>query len=53
MFDPHPDLTPGVIRGLGWIYLVLFAMNAWWAARSMKHDGNVRVRTETKKVNEL
>ena len=45
MFDPHPDLTPGVIRGLGWIYLVLFAMNAWWFARSMKHDGNVRVRT--------
>src|SRR5690606_7083129 len=37
MLDPHPDLTRSVVLGLGWIYLILFGMNAWWtylAARS-------------------
>lgn len=27
---PHPDLTPEVIRGIGWLYLILFAMNVFW-----------------------
>jgi hypothetical protein len=34
MFDPHADLTLDVIVGLGWIYLVLFAMNAGWTYRA-------------------
>ncbi len=33
MFDPHPDLTTGVIFGLGWIYLILALMNTYWAYR--------------------
>ncbi|MFQ5734696.1 MAG: hypothetical protein ACE5KM_22410 [Planctomycetaceae bacterium] len=39
----HPDLTEEVIYGLGWVYLLLFAANAWWTARSLKKDGNVRL----------
>ncbi|HET6326485.1 MAG TPA: hypothetical protein VFG04_17550 [Planctomycetaceae bacterium] len=31
MLDPHPDLTLDVIHGLGWIYLILAAMNFTWA----------------------
>lgn len=31
--NPHPDLTTGVIQGLGWLYLLLAAMNAVWAYR--------------------
>lgn len=35
----HPDLTAEVIRGLGWLYLILFGMNLVWAVRSAKkHD---------------
>lgn len=39
----HPDLTSSVIFGLGWLYLLLFAMNACWAylafmAGPAKHD---------------
>jgi len=35
----HPDLTAEVIRGLGWLYLILFGMNAIWTWRSMqRHD---------------
>ena len=39
----HPDLTSEVIFGLGWLYLLLFAMNAAWAFRAYvegpgKHD---------------
>jgi Cytochrome b(C-terminal)/b6/petD len=34
--DPHPNLTPAVIRGLGWLYLTLFAMNAVWTGRKLK-----------------
>ncbi len=44
MFDSHPDLTTKVIQGLGWIYLVLFAMNACWTVRSFKLGGHTRVR---------
>jgi len=43
MFDPRPDLTEGVIFGLGWIYLTLFAMNAWWTVRSLKQDGHTKL----------
>jgi hypothetical protein len=31
--NPHPDLTPEVIRGLGWLYLILFALNLVWTIR--------------------
>lgn len=31
MLEPHPDLTLDVIHGLGWIYLILAAMNLTWA----------------------
>ena len=34
--DPHPDLTPQVIRGIGWLYLLLFAMNAFWTVRTLR-----------------
>ena len=43
MLEPHPDLTEEVIFGLGWVYLLLFAMNGWWAFRSLKKDGNLRL----------
>ena len=31
----HPDLTPSVVQGLGWLYLVLFLMNIAWTWRSL------------------
>ena len=34
--NPHPDLTPEVIRGIGWLYLLLFAMNVFWTLRCGK-----------------
>src|SRR5436190_9521831 len=34
--DPHPDLTSGVIRGIGWLYLILCAMNVFWTVRAVK-----------------
>ena len=34
--DPHPDLTSEVIRGIGWLYLLLFAMNVFWTFRAFK-----------------
>jgi len=37
--DAHPDLTPSVLIGLGWYYLILFCMNFYWAIRSYKQDG--------------
>src|SRR6185436_12038890 len=41
---PHnPDLTASVIYGLGWVYLLLFVMNALWVRRSYAVDGHVRV----------
>jgi cytochrome b/b6/petD-like protein len=36
--EPHPDVTPNVIFGLGWLYLILFAMNFVWTWRSF-HAG--------------
>src|SRR5579872_1250006 len=34
--NPHPDLTSEVIRGIGWLYLLLFAMNFFWTVRAIK-----------------
>jgi len=41
--NPHPDLTSEVIRGLGWIYLILFAMNALWAWREGKRHAGLGI----------
>ncbi len=32
----HPDLTPSVIQGLGWLYLLLAGMNCVWTVRAAK-----------------
>lgn len=32
----HPNLTPEVIRGIGWLYVILFAMNVYWTWRAGK-----------------
>ncbi len=39
MLEHHPDLTPAVIFGLGWVYLLLFLMNMVWTSRSYSVDG--------------
>ena len=39
----HPDLTPSVIHGLGWLYLLLFGMNAAWTWRSARRHDDVGV----------
>jgi len=36
-----PDLTRGVIQGLGWLYLLLFGMNFMWTLRSYRQDGHL------------
>ena len=36
MLEAHPDFTPSVMIGLGWFYLLLFAMNAGWTMHSYK-----------------
>ena len=36
----NPDLTSQVIFGLGWVYLLMFLMNAAWTRRSYAVDGN-------------
>jgi len=38
--NPHPDLTVGVIHGLGWLYLLMFFLNVGWTVRSFKQDGH-------------
>jgi hypothetical protein len=38
--NPHPDLTVGVIQGLGWIYLLLAVANMGWTVRSFKAGGH-------------
>jgi len=43
MLDPHPNLTQTVINGLGWLYLLLFAMNCVWTWRSAQTDKQVRI----------
>jgi hypothetical protein len=37
--EAHPDLTAGVIRGLGWLYVLMFLMNIGWTVRSYHKDG--------------
>ncbi len=44
MLDPHPNLTQGVILGLGWFYLLLFIANAWWTVISYRSGEHKRVR---------
>src|SRR5258708_2026148 len=39
--NPHPNLTPEVIRGIGWLYLILFAMNIFWTIRAAKRHESV------------
>lgn len=41
--DPHPNVTPSVLFGLGWLYLILFAMNAVWTHRSFKNGRHFRL----------
>jgi len=38
MLTHNPDLTPSVIFGLGWLYLLLAVINIWWTARIIKSD---------------
>jgi hypothetical protein len=42
MLEPHPDLTLDVIHGLGWIYLVLAAMNFTWAVYAFRRGSHFR-----------
>src|SRR5437588_10019067 len=39
--DPHPNLTPEVIRSIGWLYLLLFAMNVFWTLRVYRRHESV------------
>ena len=39
--DPHPNLTPAVLQGLGWLYMVLCVMNLFWTVRVYKEDQSV------------
>ena len=41
--DPHPNLTPAVLQGLGWLYLVLCVMNLCWTVRVYKEDRHVEL----------
>lgn len=43
MVDPHPDLTPSVIYGLGFLYALLFGMNVYWTVRSFKRGDHFRL----------
>jgi len=43
MLDPHPDMTDGVIHGLGWLYLTLCAMNLVWTVLSFRNHEHVRL----------
>ena len=40
----NPDLTASVIFGLGWVYLLLSVMNAFWVRRSYAIDGDIQLR---------
>src|SRR5580704_9824041 len=42
MLEPHPDLTLDVIHGLGWIYLILAAMNFTWAVYVFRKGAHFR-----------
>ncbi len=41
--DPHPNLTPAVLQGLGWLYMVLCVMNLCWTIRVYKQNQNVEL----------
>ena len=41
MLNPHPDITSGVLIGLGWYYLILCVMNLLWTIRSFRTDGDI------------
>ena len=43
MLEVHPDITKGVLIGLGWYYLLLFSMNVVWTIRSYKAGGHFRL----------
>ena len=40
----NPNLTSSVIYGLGWVYLLMFLMNAAWTKRSLAVDGICDIR---------
>ena len=42
MLEPHPDLTLDVIHGLGWIYIILAAMNFTWAVHVFRKGTHFR-----------
>ncbi len=39
--DPHPNLTPAVLQGLGWLYMLLCVMNLWWTVRVYKQNQHI------------
>ena len=41
--EPHPNVTPSVLFGLGWLYLVLFFMNLAWTWRSFHKGSHFRL----------
>ena len=41
--NPHPDLTPEVIRGIGWLYLLLCGMNVFWTWRCGRRGDSVGI----------
>lgn len=41
--EPHPNVTPSVIFGLGWLYLILMAMNLVWTWRSYHNGGHFNI----------
>ncbi|MEX0704171.1 MAG: hypothetical protein WD069_18880 [Planctomycetales bacterium] len=43
VLDPHSDLTTDVIVGIGWIYLILFAMNAIWTVAVFRRGTHHRM----------
>ena len=39
--EPHPNVTPSVIFGLSWLYLILFCMNVAWTWRSYRKGHHI------------
>jgi Cytochrome b(C-terminal)/b6/petD len=39
----HPDLTPEVVRGIGWLYLLMFVMNMFWTVRTVRRKESLGV----------
>ncbi|GAB4152281.1 MAG: hypothetical protein Tsb009_28100 [Planctomycetaceae bacterium] len=42
-FEPHPDLTSGVLVGLGWLYFILFLMNLGWTAHAYRSKTTLKL----------